>query len=267
MSKKGKHKYCTIAKNAIILLILTISSTLASIPYSIETDPFGYTGEQQDQESGLIYLRARYYNPTEQHFINADSYTLFNRYSYTRGHVVMKTDRTGHKEKWSGAIKVGAIVGGLLNLHLFKALKEWDDTDNLTRLLDFNTYSSLISNAIGGYITYGLATGHWFSRYASFFTAKSLIDGAFSGIIGSILGMGPQAIGFIKPTLLVISTFSFSATHLISLLVPPKSKEISAMALNSLSILTTSSFNMWQLRPPPIPIIVPAAVELQPFIH
>jgi RHS repeat-associated protein len=34
--------------------------------------PFGFTGQQQDGESGLIYLRARYYDPKTGRFLSKD---------------------------------------------------------------------------------------------------------------------------------------------------------------------------------------------------
>ena len=37
-----------------------------------DTNPFRYCGEYFDQESGLIYLRARYYDPSAGRFINED---------------------------------------------------------------------------------------------------------------------------------------------------------------------------------------------------
>ena len=37
--------------------------------------PYRYTGEPQDDESGLIYLRARYYDPAVARFITEDMYT------------------------------------------------------------------------------------------------------------------------------------------------------------------------------------------------
>src|SRR5687767_2439108 len=33
---------------------------------------FGYTGQYQDNESGLLYLRARYYDPATEQFISRD---------------------------------------------------------------------------------------------------------------------------------------------------------------------------------------------------
>jgi len=50
---------------------------------------FGYTGEMLDAESGLLYLRARYYDPSIGRFISADPYlgrmaepVTQNRYLY-----------------------------------------------------------------------------------------------------------------------------------------------------------------------------------------
>ena len=33
---------------------------------------FGYTGQYQDNESGLVFLRARYYDPASQQFLSRD---------------------------------------------------------------------------------------------------------------------------------------------------------------------------------------------------
>jgi RHS repeat-associated protein len=44
--------------------VLTTTGTLQN--------PFGYTGEYTDGESGLVYLRARYYDPATQQFLTVD---------------------------------------------------------------------------------------------------------------------------------------------------------------------------------------------------
>ena len=41
---------------------------------STDTNPFRYCGEYTDQESGLVYLRARYYDPQTGRFISEDNY-------------------------------------------------------------------------------------------------------------------------------------------------------------------------------------------------
>ena len=40
-----------------------------------DSNAFRYCGEYYDSESGTIYLRARYYDPTIGRFISRDSYT------------------------------------------------------------------------------------------------------------------------------------------------------------------------------------------------
>jgi len=57
--------------------------------------------------SGLIYLRARYYAPTEGRFISRDSWggdynkpLSFNRWNYVEGNPVNLTDPSGHDPYW-----------------------------------------------------------------------------------------------------------------------------------------------------------------------
>ena len=66
--------------------------------------PHRYAGEQSDPESGLIYLRARYYDPRSGVFVSRDSregtpgYPLsLNRYVYADGNPVNRTDPSGHE--------------------------------------------------------------------------------------------------------------------------------------------------------------------------
>ena len=59
-------------------------------------DPFGYCGEYTDSETGLIYLRNRYYDPELGRFINVDPiFSGANWYAYCEGNPVNNTDPTG----------------------------------------------------------------------------------------------------------------------------------------------------------------------------
>lgn len=68
---------------------------------------FGYTGEQIDP-TGLVYLRARYYNPGTGRFLTADSIIPnplnsmgWNRYAYGYNNPVKFVDPSGHQgEPW-----------------------------------------------------------------------------------------------------------------------------------------------------------------------
>lgn len=68
-------------------------------PYTETT--FGYTGEMED-ENGLVYLRARYYNRNTGTFMSMDPYEgdfndpmSLNRYAYAHGNPVNLVDPTG----------------------------------------------------------------------------------------------------------------------------------------------------------------------------
>ena len=65
--------------------------------------PFGFTGEQQDPESGLVYLRARYLDPATGRFLSRDTFggvggdpQSLNRFGYAEGDPVANTDPSGH---------------------------------------------------------------------------------------------------------------------------------------------------------------------------
>ncbi|MCP5098543.1 MAG: RHS repeat-associated core domain-containing protein, partial [Chloroflexi bacterium] len=64
---------------------------------------YGYTGEQQDSSTGLLYLRARYYNPTLRTFMGRDPWSgngkrpqSINGWSYVENNPVNWTDPTGN---------------------------------------------------------------------------------------------------------------------------------------------------------------------------
>ncbi|MEK6749870.1 MAG: RHS repeat-associated core domain-containing protein [Pseudomonadota bacterium] len=72
---------------------------------------YGYTGEEYDGEAGLLYLRARYYDPRIGRFISADSYLgrlaepgTQNRYVYVQNNPLLMTDPTGN------AVSVGVCA-------------------------------------------------------------------------------------------------------------------------------------------------------------
>jgi RHS repeat-associated protein len=74
----------------------------------LTNSPWGYTGESHDIEAGLVYLRARYYEPETGRFIQQDSYPYFgeieqplsrNLYAYSNNNPIMNTDPSGHSSK------------------------------------------------------------------------------------------------------------------------------------------------------------------------
>ncbi len=74
------------------------------------TQPFGYTGEQRDGETGLVYLRARYYDPSSGRFMSRDPMAgqlrlpgTLARYAYVEDNPVTDTDPDGYG-------KIGTVI-------------------------------------------------------------------------------------------------------------------------------------------------------------
>jgi RHS repeat-associated protein len=89
------------------------------ISASTVDNDFQYTGEQVDDETGLIYLRARYYDPETGRFISRDPFAGFdtntqslNRYTYVQNNPVLYADPSG-KLGWAAVVPAG--IGALVN--------------------------------------------------------------------------------------------------------------------------------------------------------
>ena len=61
--------------------------------------PFRYRGYVFDEETGLYYLRSRYYNPRWGRFVNADALTTINRFAYCNNSAISHIDPDGKREK------------------------------------------------------------------------------------------------------------------------------------------------------------------------
>lgn len=68
-----------------------------------DTQPFIFTGEQLDEELGLVYLRARYYDPLVARFLIRDAFPGVdlltqsrNRYVYAANNPVLQDDPDGY---------------------------------------------------------------------------------------------------------------------------------------------------------------------------
>jgi RHS repeat-associated protein len=86
------------------------------------SQPFGYTGEQLDGSTGLLYLRARYYDPASSRFISKDVFPghpdnppSLNGWSYAGNNPVKYTDSSGliYIEGWGYTCDDPAVVNGM----------------------------------------------------------------------------------------------------------------------------------------------------------
>ena len=73
--------------------ILSTTGSLASTVGTVQ--PFRYRGYVYDVETGLYYLRARYYNLTWNRFVNADEIISGNLYCYCKLNPILLSDKSG----------------------------------------------------------------------------------------------------------------------------------------------------------------------------
>ncbi len=140
-----------------------------------ETAWFYFTGQRRDDETGLYYYGARYYNPWLGRFLTPDVFVFspndsqnFDRYGYARNNPILITDPTGNYW-WVGSI-VGGVLGGVS-----------------AAINGQSIWKGIVAGAVAGTFTSG------FSNLWGFWGAVSggaLGGAAQSGITGGNVGAG-----------------------------------------------------------------------------
>jgi RHS repeat-associated protein len=135
------------------------------------TNPFRYAGQYTDAESGLQYLRARYYDPASQSFISRDPAVLLEPYSYAGGSPQSNSDpsgldwRDGLSRLGGGARAVIDGFPGLASVPFLGTGLSLLAAYNALRHCDFAAASEYMSNV-----------------------AMNLMTGVLLGGLGSLLG-------------------------------------------------------------------------------
>ena len=102
-------------------------------------DPFGYCGEYLDSESGLIYLRNRYYDPSTGRFITEDpAKDGMNWYSYCAGNPVNLWDPWGLSVQISGTEREVSIFAEYIKI-LTDDKVIIDEDGNITMTEDYQS--------------------------------------------------------------------------------------------------------------------------------
>ena len=157
-------------------------------------NPFRYRGYYYDNETGMYYLKNRYYDPELRRFISADTVTtatasmetLHNRnlYAYCGENPLMRKDCTG--DIWGAAIAafcVGAVVS--LATQIVSGDKiSWIavGTSGLTTAMGFvgsPVIAQAIVSAVGGIM------GSYFEEKKTI--EESVFNGAVDGVVTGIL--------------------------------------------------------------------------------
>ena len=73
--------------------VLSVTGSMASTLGA--WNPIRYRGYYYDVETGLYYLRSRYYKPEWMKFINTDSIINDNLYKYCRNNPIILSDQNG----------------------------------------------------------------------------------------------------------------------------------------------------------------------------
>ena len=172
------------------VLLLNASGAQASsysyTPYGLAThtgtatSPLQYTGQYTDAQTGLVYLRARYYDPSTAQFLTVDPVvnTTHTPYAYVADDPLNSTDP-------SGLIGIGACDGILASIGL-----TWQQTDCLQ--ITFNCSTGEFE--FGGTHTYGVGLGMPAAGMSLGLTgsnANKMAD--YGGWFGSLGGSGSLA--------------------------------------------------------------------------
>ena len=107
-NESDRHYYYADGQGSIIATLNSMGNVIDKFSYSPfginsasndhSDQPWGYTGRRYDQESGLYYYRARYYNPSLGRFISADPIGYddqMNMYAYVANSPMNFTDPSG----------------------------------------------------------------------------------------------------------------------------------------------------------------------------
>ena len=100
-----EYKYDAWGKPTLVRTLTAAYEALA------ELNPFRYRGYVFDEETGLYYLRSRYYSPNCGRFINVDSYSgklgqshAHNLFAYSYNSPIAFIDKDGYSATTAGAI-------------------------------------------------------------------------------------------------------------------------------------------------------------------
>lgn len=111
-------------------------------------NPYQFTGQQVDAETGLVYLRARYYDPALGRFLSRDPVLTEHPYAYVGNNPITRIDLTGH-EWWNPT----TWDDDLVNWKPFQAFAGWvgQNEDTINNAAEQLKNLPIIGSNIGSY--------------------------------------------------------------------------------------------------------------------
>jgi RHS repeat-associated protein len=160
-------------------------------------NPYLFAGEQRDSETGLDYLRARYYDPLVGRFVSADAYegTLndpmsLHDYQYAHANPVVNTDPSGY-------FSIGELLETLKVQNILSGMQAIGFTSAKAKLFGSAVLNGSFFGAIVGGVDGAFKGGEKSAENYSISSGKSVnetmiegaLKGAFEGAVnGAILG-------------------------------------------------------------------------------
>jgi RHS repeat-associated protein len=134
---------------------------LVSSTGSLSNQPFRFAGQYQDSESGLYYLRARYYDPTTTQFLARDPAVATTRspYGYVAGNPLNAADPSGVHVACGGADNAGG--GSASHSGIDSCANDlWNPAPHLNDPCDYSLVAPNCSQlSAGDVVTAGLIVG------------------------------------------------------------------------------------------------------------
>lgn len=183
------------------------------------TSHLGYTGQYTDPETGLIYLRARYYDPVTGQFLNRDPIEAITRepYAYAGNNPINNIDPSGLNWFSDRASDIGGAIAGGVDT-------AWDNTGG--RAVSYGSdhaeglgqISSFV--AVVGYAScpltagVGCAVGGVASTAAAgFYTVNAVQACGSSGVISADCGFAALDAGLATAGAFAPNRFALSGRH------------------------------------------------------
>jgi len=98
------------------------SPTQSGLTTALQKEAYGFTGKEKDDETGLMYYGARYYDPLTGRFTSSDPWggdfrnpQSFNKYSYVLNNPLIFVDPTGMYNMKSGEVEKGDTLSKITN--------------------------------------------------------------------------------------------------------------------------------------------------------
>lgn len=144
-------------------------------------NPFRYRGYVYDEETGLYYLRSRYYNPTWKRFVNADKLIKHNTFCYCCNEPVARIDPLGFDSLTltkNPSDSSRNYPGGFLSVDLFvNLIKQAVNMEGWKYVYGYSRWKETDCVGLPKYIL------NWYYSYQSFKNLAQITKGRNKGEI------------------------------------------------------------------------------------